>query len=60
MRESLVFCMALLAASPAGAETLAEAMTGAVESNPTLAAQRQRLNAAREALPQAWRKPCRS
>ncbi len=49
-----VVCAALMAATPAAAETLAEAMTGAVDSNPSLAAQRQRLKATREALPQAW------
>ncbi len=45
---------ALLAATPAHAETLAEAMAAAMESNPVLAAQRERLRATREALPQAW------
>ncbi len=50
----IVSIMALLAATPASAETLAEAMTAAVESNPSLAAQRRRLDATREALPQAW------
>ena len=51
----LVLTLAVLAgAAPASAETLAEAMAGAVESNPTLGAQRQRLRATREALPQAW------
>lgn len=40
--------------APASAETLAESMVSAIESNPTLAAQRQRLNATRETLPQAW------
>jgi outer membrane protein len=39
---------------PAHADTLADAMNDAMQSNPTLAAQRQRLNATREALPQAW------
>jgi outer membrane protein len=42
------------AAPMAQAETLPEAMAAAVDGNPTLAAQRQRLNASREALPQAW------
>jgi outer membrane protein len=37
----------------ARADTLAEAMISAQESNPTLAAQRQRLRATRETLPQA-------
>jgi outer membrane protein len=54
MRGLIVSLAALVAAAPASAETLAEAMTAAVESNPTLAAQRQRLRATREALPQAW------
>lgn len=48
--------LALLAAvAPAtSAETLPEAMAAAAETNPTLAAQRERLRATREALPQAW------
>ncbi|MBN8605945.1 MAG: TolC family outer membrane protein [Caulobacterales bacterium] len=52
----LIVSMAALAASisPAAADTLTEAMVSAAESNPTLAAQRQRLSATREALPQAW------
>ncbi len=54
MRGWMVCFAALMAAAPASAETLAEAMVSAVESNPTLAAQRQRLRASREALPQAW------
>lgn len=54
MRRLIVSLAALMAAGPASGETLAEAMTAAVDSNPTLAAQRQRLNATREALPQAW------
>lgn len=54
MRILIASLAALAAASPAAAETLGEAMTAAVESNPTLAAQRQRLAATREALPQAW------
>ncbi|MGE3142834.1 MAG: TolC family protein, partial [Hyphomonadaceae bacterium] len=41
-------------AQAAGAETLPEAMADAAQSNPTLAAQRERLRATREALPQAW------
>ncbi|MFO1018793.1 MAG: TolC family outer membrane protein [Hyphomonadaceae bacterium] len=56
MRLVVVSLAALMAASatlPVSAETLAESMTSAVEGNPTLAAQRQRLNATREALPQA-------
>ncbi len=54
MRGWVVSFATLMAAAPASAETLAEAMVSAVESNPTLAAQRQRLRASREALPQAW------
>jgi len=55
MRLIVASVVALMAAmAPASAETLAESMASAVESNPTLAAQRQRLNATREALPQAW------
>jgi outer membrane protein len=55
MRVLIVSMAALAAAiSPAAADTLTEAMVSAAESNPTLAAQRQRLNATREALPQAW------
>jgi outer membrane protein len=41
-------------AAPAAADTLNEAMVAAVDSNPSLAAQRQRLRATREVLPQAW------
>jgi outer membrane protein len=56
MRRLIVSVAALAALMPAtaGADTLTEAMISAVDSNPTLAAQRQRLNATREALPQAW------
>jgi outer membrane protein len=55
MRVVMVSLAALMAATaPASAETLAESMTSAVEGNPTLAAQRARLNATREVLPQAW------
>lgn len=56
MRTSLAaLAMALLVMAPAAhAETLAEAMAAAAESNPSLAAQRERLRATREALPQAW------
>jgi outer membrane protein len=53
MRDLLTSALLLALATPASAETLAEAMAGAQETNPALAAQRQRLNAAREALPQA-------
>lgn len=51
---SLAALVASMPAATASAETLGEAMTAAVESNPTLAAQRQRLRATRETLPQAW------
>jgi outer membrane protein len=56
MRILMVSLAALTALMPATAlaDTLTEAMISAVDSNPTLAAQRQRLNATREALPQAW------
>lgn len=54
MRRLIASLLALAMAAPAAADTLPEAMTEAVESNPTLAAQRQRLAATREALPQAW------
>lgn len=54
MRTLIVSLAALSAAiGTAQADTLTEAMTSAQESNPTLAAQRQRLRATREALPQA-------
>jgi len=54
MRTLIVSLAALSAAmGVAQADTLGEAMTSAQESNPTLAAQRQRLRATREALPQA-------
>lgn len=54
MKRLVISLAALMAATPAGADTLGEAMVTAVETNPALAAQRQRLRAAREALPQAW------
>jgi outer membrane protein len=54
MRVLIASMLALAAATPASADTLAEAMVTAIETNPTLAAQRQRLNATRETLPQAW------
>jgi outer membrane protein len=54
MRTLMVSLAALSAAiGTAQADTLGEAMVSAQESNPTLAAQRQRLRATREALPQA-------
>ncbi|GAM98235.1 type I secretion outer membrane protein tolC precursor [alpha proteobacterium U9-1i] len=54
MRALMVSLLALSIAMPASADTLAEAMSAAVDSNPTLAAQRARLRATREQLPQAW------
>ena len=54
MRTLVVSLLALTVAMPAAADTLPEAQEAAVASNPALAAQRQRLNATREALPQAW------
>jgi outer membrane protein len=54
MRTLVVSLLALTMAMPAAADTLPEAQAAAVQSNPALAAQRQRLNATREALPQAW------
>lgn len=54
MRTLIVSLAALSAAiGTAQADTLGEAMVSAQEGNPTLAAQRQRLRATREALPQA-------
>jgi outer membrane protein len=56
MRGLIVSLVALAAMLPGtvAADTLDEAMASAAESNPTLAAQRARLRATREALPQAW------
>ncbi|HYD74118.1 MAG TPA: TolC family outer membrane protein [Candidatus Binatia bacterium] len=56
MRGLVVSLVALAALLPGtvAADTLTEAMVSAAESNPTLAAQRARLRATREALPQAW------
>lgn len=54
MRIVMASLLALGLVSPAAAEPLNEAMLAAVQTNPTLAAQKQRLNATREALPQAW------
>lgn len=54
MRALMVSLLALSMAMPANADTLAEAMSAAVDSNPSLAAQRARLRATREQLPQAW------
>lgn len=57
MRKAMISLLALAIAMPmapsARADTLAEAMAAAVDGNPSLAAQRQRLKATREALPQA-------
>jgi outer membrane protein len=54
--RGLIVSLVALAAMPGtvAADTLDEAMASAAESNPTLAAQRARLRATREALPQAW------
>lgn len=54
LHSSALALLALLAAAaPAGAETLDEAMRAAIEGNPSIAAQRARLEAAEEAVPQA-------
>ncbi len=50
---SLALLMAMTA-TPALADTLPEAMAAALEGNPSLAAARARLDATREAVPQAW------
>jgi outer membrane protein len=54
MRTLIASIMFMAGAQVAAAETLDEAMAAAADSNPALGAQRQRLNATREALPQAW------
>lgn len=54
MRLLMVSMLALSVAMPANADTLADAMADAIVSNPSLAAARQRVNATRETLPQAW------
>lgn len=54
MRFLMASLLALATAMPANADTLTQAMSTAVDTNPTLAAERQRLNATREALPSAW------
>jgi outer membrane protein len=51
---SIAALAALLAATPALADNLDDAMVQAAQTNPTLAAARARLAATREALPQAW------
>ncbi len=50
----MAFAAAAVAAAPAGAETLAEATTAALETSPALAAERARLEAVRENEPLAW------
>jgi len=45
---------ALVAATPASAETLPDAMRMALETNPSLAAARAQVRGVREALPLAW------
>lgn len=57
MRLLIASLAALTAGMPiaaASADTLADAMSTAVQSNPSLGAARQRLRATREVLPQAW------
>ncbi len=54
MRFLMISFLALSVAMPANADTLADAMSDAIQSNPSLAAARQRVNATRETLPQAW------
>lgn len=53
IRSLMIACAASALIAPAYGETLDEAVAAAVESNPSLAAQRARLNATREQLPQA-------
>jgi outer membrane protein len=47
-------CLALIAATPAAAETLSEALYTAVETSPRLGSAREQVSAARQALPIAW------
>ena len=54
LKTTLAAFALIAAASPAWADTLADAMNAAVQTNPSLAADRARLAATREALPQAW------
>lgn len=54
MRFVTASLLALLIAAPAHADTLPDAMRDALASNPSLAAARSRLQATREAVPQAW------
>jgi len=54
MRNTLLLAVALAAiATSASAESLNDAMAAALETNPTIEAQRSRLAASKEALPQA-------
>lgn len=53
LRTLLLSAAALASASHASAETLTDAMQQALQTNPTIEARRARLNATREALPQA-------
>jgi outer membrane protein len=53
IRSLMIACTAAVLIAPARGETLDEAVAAARESNPSLAAQRARLNATREQLPQA-------
>lgn len=53
IRSLMLACAASALVAPAYGETLDEAIAAAVASNPTLAAQRARLDATREQLPQA-------
>jgi outer membrane protein len=55
MRTLVVSLLALTLAMPAAADTLPEAQAAAVQSNPALAAQRQRLNATRDAQRKRFR-----
>jgi outer membrane protein len=54
LRLTSLAVLAALIAGPAAADTLPEAMTTALDGNPTLAAARARLAATKEAVPQAW------
>jgi outer membrane protein len=53
LRTLTMACAAAAFATPASAETLDEAVAAAMQTNPTLLAQRARLDATREQLPQA-------
>jgi outer membrane protein len=54
MRLTALILAAAMSAGSAYADTLQEAMRDAENTNPSLAASRARLDATREALPQAW------